>query len=104
MRRRAPCRGDLVGESAHGIAAIGQEIDDLDDRDLSTHGPLELDVDRPRTPGGGIDRVFRAGSPAAGAGHGDNKLLPPKVLDVARQVSPGHGLEKRGELRIDGPA
>jgi hypothetical protein len=96
-----PDRGDLVGESTHGIAAVGQEVDDLDDRDLSTHCSFKLDIDRSRPAGVGIDRAFRTRRPALASGDRDGQLLPSQVLDVARQVSAGHSLEKRGELGID---
>lgn len=95
-------RGDVICQSTHGVAAIGQQVDDLDDGDLSTHRPFELDIDRSRPMCARINRAFRTRGPATRAGNGDNKLLSAKVLDVPRQIRPGDGLEECGELRIDG--
>jgi hypothetical protein len=69
-------RGDFVGEATHGLTTIGQKVDDLDDGDLATGGPFELDVDRSRPTGTGINRAFRTCGPAAGPCDADHELLP----------------------------
>ena len=97
-----PDDGDLIGETAHGVAPVGQEIDDLDDGDLSARGTFELNVDRSRPAGNRVDRPLGAGDPPAAAGEGHKVLLAPQVLHVARQIGTGHSLKEGSQLRIDG--
>ena len=93
-------RLDLRREASHRLAAVEQEVPDLDDRRLPASGAAEQHVDRAR-PASLVERRLRDRRPAAGLRRRDDEVLPPQVLDVPGQVRPGHRLDERRQLDVE---
>ena len=103
----APCgvepraqRLDLRREAPHRLAAVEEEVPDLDDRRLAASGATEQHVDRAR-PASLVERRLRDRRPAAGLRRRDDEVLPPQVLDVPGQVRTGHRLDERRQLHVE---
>src|SRR3954468_22570064 len=85
----SPCLEHLDVEPAHRLAAVEDEVPDLDDGGLSPAWARQQHVDGARTGSVTGQRGFRFGDPAACRRDPDQEVLTTEVLHVARQRRAG---------------
>ena len=95
-----PRGGDLGLEAADRVAAIEEQIPDLDDGRLSPGRPGDEHVDGPGTRAVTRQGELRNGVPAATRGQLHDHCLATEVLDVAGQARSGERLDERSQLHV----
>jgi hypothetical protein len=95
-------RRRFVAETAHCVAAVGEQVLDFDDRDLAPKPALKVNINRPRSTRIRVDRPLGSGTPSATRGSRDHELLATEMLDVPGQCCSGHRFHEGSQLHRDG--